>query len=314
MKNHHLNYLHMCIRVKKFYRRNEQILDTNLEIPNLIRTLIKLIDNLEEHFESSISYTNGYSYERARKREELQFYCMQFTEHLKKVQTNIKYKPHKLLSNFDFFDQVKLNILEEEELIVYASDLYDLSNSLESRLKTIGIYQKSIERFSGILTLYALDLPMNRVSTEGRKISNTLTIKILEDLDDFYSNKLDPAVASFEKSHPIIFDQYKVARQILAYNLGRDEDYNGTLVNMDLISIANIPYNRDREIVLTVEGGNAIWGLSKYPNTINYSRPVKENEVLALKSRVVGPSGDYLMIQSVNPENKIQYKVWLSDV
>ena len=304
----------MCIRVKKFYRKNEQVLDNNVEIPIFIRSLVKLIDNLEEHFENSISYTNGYSYERARKREELQFYCTQFSEHLKKVQSTIKYKPHKTLSKFDFYDQVKLNLFEEEDLIIYASDLYDLATNLESRLKTIGIYQKSIERFSGILTLYALDLPMNRVSTEGRKNSNALTIKILEELDVFYSDKLDPAVANFELSHPLIYDQYNTARQILPYNPGRDEDYSGTLENMDLISITKIPYNRDSEILLTVEGGNAIWGISKYPNTINYSRPIKENEVLVLKSRVVGPSGDYLMIQSVNPDNKIQYKVWISEV
>lgn len=304
----------MCLRVRKFYRQNEKKLDAYSDFPDLIRQFNRMCDELEIQFENSVSYNNGYSIERARKREDLQSMCIRFTGHLKQVQAAIKYKPSKALNQFIFLEHLNLNRLDEEELIQYAAAMYDICEELESRLKTIGVFQKAIERFSESLTLFALDFPMSQLAVNKRKTSNLLTLKALEDLDDFLTEQMDRVLGGFEKSEPELFRAYLNARRILPPEPGREPDYTGVIEGNDLKIICRLPYDIDREILLKVEGGNAIWGLSNNPKKIEYSRPVRENEELMLKCRVIGNEGDHLMIQSVKPENIISYQVWYTEV
>ncbi len=304
----------MCLRVRKFYRLNENKLDAYTEFPNLIRQFNRMCDELEIQFENSVSYNNGYSIERARKREELQTMCIKFTGHLRQVQAAIKYKPSKALNQFIFLEQINLNRLDEEELIQYAAAMYDLCVDLESRLKTIGVFQKAIERFSESLTLFALDFPMNQMAVNKRKTSNLLTLKALEDLDDLLTEQLDKVLIGFEKTDPELYKAYLNARRVLPPDPGRVADFTGLIKGNDVKIICRLPYDIDREIMLKVEGGNAIWGLSNNTKKIEYSRPVRENEELMLKCRVIGNDGDNLMIQSVNPDNLISYQVWYTEV
>lgn len=313
MKNTHQNYLNMCRKVKKFYRQNEDVIDKAKGIANFFINLSSLVDRLQIEFDKSISYTNGFSIERARKREELLNSCVKLSNALIKLRETLKYKPIEQLNAFVDRDFIELSIMNEEDLIDYASALYDLTLVCEPRLKIQGLKQKEIDGFVSALTLCALDYPMNKYSIEMRKQASLLSLKAYSDLNEFFAEKLDPAMAAFENAFPEIYFDYQTSRRIDTFDINSIADIEGELNDGNVHLLKELKYDRDREFRVSVSGGNAIWGLSNHTNKIDNSRPINTREKISIKSRIIGNEGNLLLIQSINPKQKIQYKIWITE-
>lgn len=313
MKNTHQNYLNMCKHVKRFYRQNEEILDKAKGLTNYFINLSALVDRLQIEFDKSISYSNGFSIERARKREELQNNCLVISEAIVSLRETLKYKPIEQLNSFANLDMIELSVLNEEDLIDYASALYDLMLICEPRLKIQGLRQKQIDSFVSALTLSALDYPMNKHSIEMRKEASLQSLKAYADLNEFMTDKLDLAMAAFENSAPELYIKYQNARKVVPFDLNSPASFEGVISDGGVHLITSIKYDRDREIRVSVEGGNAIWGLGNTPDKIDHSRPVNTREKLNIICRNIGPKGNYILIQSVNPKQDIHYKIWITE-
>lgn len=313
MKNTHQNYLKMCRNVKRFYRQNEEILDKAKGLTNYFINLAALVDRLQMEFDKSISYSNGFSIERARKREELQNNCIIISDSVVNLRETLKYKPIEQLNAFVNLDMIELSVLNEEDLIDYASGLYDIMLICEPRLKIQGLRQKQIDSFVSALTLSALDYPMNKLSIEMRKEASLQSLKAYADLNEFISDKLDLAMAAFENSLPELYLNYQNARKIIPFDLNTPASFQGNIIDGNVHLLTTMKYDRDREIRVSVEGGNAIWGLGNKEDRIDYSRPVNSREKLNIICRNIGPEGDNILIQSVNPKQTIHYKVWITE-
>jgi hypothetical protein len=311
MKNEHQYYLDMCCRVKKFYRLNESKIDSIKTLTQLMVKLNALTNTLALEFENSITYFHGYSIVNARKRENLQKQCLKFSDHIREVQDNLKYNTVKELKRFVLLDPLELNLLDDEELIDYASGLYDLCTGMESRLKGIGVYQKAMETFAKYLTLFALDYPANQYSVTKRKNGNLQTLKAISDLNDLFEGKLDSAMSMIQGTDPELFRKYSDARKIKAPDLSKAADFEGVSSGGEVINVAELKYDQHREFLVVVTGGNAIWGLGKSPVKIDYGRPVGESNNLRISSRIVAPEGNFLNFQTVNPEQHSHYKIWV---
>ncbi len=313
MKNTHQNYLVMCRQLKKFYRQNEDVLDSAKSMANHFINLSTLVDRLQIEFDKSISYSNGFSIERARKREELQNNCIVISNSIVNLRETLKYKPIEQLNSFVDLDMIELSVLNEEDLIDYASGLYDVMLICEPRLKIQGLRQKQIDSFVSALTLSALDYPMNKHSIEMRKEASLQSLKAYADLNEFISEKLDMAMSVFEISSPELYAKYQEARKVKMFDLNTAADFKGIINDGEVHLITSMKYDRDREIRVSVEGGNAIWGLSNNSSKIDHSRPVNSREKLNIICRNIGPEGDSILIQSVNPNQPIHYKVWITE-
>ena len=313
MKNTHQNYLTMCRNVKRFYRHNEIVIDQQKGLGNHFINLATLVDRLQMEFDKSISYANGFSIERARKREELQNNCLVISASIVNLRETLKYKPIEQLNTFVDLDMVELSVLNEEDLLDYASGLYDLMLVCEPRLKIQGLRQKQIDAFANALTLSALDYPMNKQSIEMRKEASLQSLKAYADLNEFFTEKLDIAMLSISNELPDLYAKYQLARIVVAFDLNSVPNYHGLIQDGEVHKVAMLKYDRDREIRVSVEGGNAIWGLGKKDDKIDYARPVNGREKLNIIARNIGPDGDFLLIQSVNPNQPIAYKIWITE-
>lgn len=313
MKNTHQNYLTMCRNVKRFYRLNEIQIDQFIGLRNNFVNLAALVDRLQIEFDKSISYSNGFSIERARKREELQNNCLIISASIVNLRETLKYKPIEQLNTFVDLDMVELSVLNEEDLLDYASGLYDLMLLCEPRLKIQGLRQKQIDAFSSALTLSALDYPMNKQSIEMRKEASLQSLKAYADLNDFFTDKLDVAMQSLESSNAELYTKYLHARKVVPFDLDTPATFQGQLLDGEVKLIATMKYDRDREIRVSVEGGNAIWGLSNKTDKIDFARPVNAREKLNIICRNIAPEGDYLLIQSVNPKQTLNFKIWITE-
>jgi len=301
----------MCRKVKKFYRLHEDEIDKFKNLSNLFINLTSLFDRLQIEFEKSVSYSNGYSIERARKREDLQNNILVITEALIKLRDSLKYKPIEQLSAFIDFDFIELSVMNEEDMLDYSSNLYDLLIICEARLKIQGLRQKKIDSFVSSLTLFALDYPMNKLSIEMRKQASLQCLKAYTDLNQFFTEKLDPGMSTIETTLPQVFSDYLSARTIIPFDFNSKANFEGVLHDGNVHVITSIKYDRDREFRVSVNGGNAIWGLSDKIEKIEHCRPVNSREKINLLSRHIGDNGDKLMIQAVNPTQAIEYKVWI---
>lgn len=313
MKNTHQNYLTMCRNVKRFYRQNETLIDQFNGLRNNFINLSALVDRLQIEFDKSISYSNGFSIERARKREDLQNNCLVISAAIVNLRETLKYKPIEQLNTFVDLDMVELSVLNEEDLLDYASSLYDLMLLCEPRLKIQGLRQKQIDAFSSALTLSALDYPMSKQSIEMRKEASLQSLKAYAELNEFFTDKLDVAMQSLESNYSDLYANYLLARKIIPFDLNAPATFQGQLKDGEVQLITSIKYDRDREFRVSVDGGNAIWGLSNKIDKIEFARPVNAREKLNLICRNVAPEGDYLLIQSVNPNQILNYKIWITE-
>lgn len=313
MKNTHQNYLTMCRNVKRFYRQNEAIVDQHKGLCNHFINLATLVDRLQMEFDKSNSYVNGFTIERARKREELQNNCLVISTAIINLRETLKYKPIEQLHTFVDLDAIELSVLNEEDLLDYASGLYDIMLVCEPRLKIQGLRQKQIDAFSSALTLSALDYPMSKQSIEMRKEASLQCLKAYAELNDFFTEKLDLAMLNIANESPDIYQNYLLARTVVPFDLNSTPTFQGKLSNGEVQLIALLKYDRNREIRVSIEGGNAIWGLSSKLNKIEYARPVNAREKLNLICRNIGPEGDYILIQSVNPQQDLFYKIWITE-
>lgn len=313
MKNTHQNYLTMCRNVKRFYRQNEIQIDQFNGLRNNFVNLAALVDRLQIEFDKSISYSNGFSIERARKREDLQNNCLIISASIVNLRETLKYKPIEQLNTFIDLDMVELSVLNEEDLLDYASSLYDLMLLCEPRLKIQGLRQKQIDAFSSALTLSALDYPMNKQSIEMRKEASLQSLKAYAELNEFLTDKLDVAMQILEVSNADLYAKYVQARKIIPFDLNSPATFQGQLIDGDVKLVAMIKYDRDREFRVSVDGGNAIWGLSNTSNKIEFARPVNAREKLNIICRNVAPEGDFLLIQSVNPKQPLDFKIWITE-
>lgn len=313
MKNTHQNYLYMCQRLKKFYRRNEQLIDANKGLANYFINLGAFVDQLQMEFEKSITNYNGFSIERARKRDELQTQSIRISNAIIYLRQNLKYKPIEQLNTFIERDFLELSMMNEEELLDYASGLYDLFLICEPRLKIQGLKQKEIDAFVNALTLCALDYPMNKYSIEHRKQASLLSLKAHAELTEFIQNKLDVAMEAFGLNQPELLKEYHQIRLIEPFDLNSKPDLEGEITDGAVHILKKIRYDRDREFRVSVEGGNAIWGLSNSVTKIENCRPINSREKINVLSRWIGNEGDYLMIQNVNPSQILYYKVWITE-
>lgn len=311
MKNTQQNFLYMCRKVKKFYRLHEEVIDNNKNLANLFINLSSLVDRLQIEFDKSISYSNGFSIERARKREELQNNILMITEALIKLRDSLKYKPIEQLSAFIDLDFVEMSVMNEEDILDYSSNLYDLLMTCEARLKIQGLRQKKIDSFISSLTLFALDYPMNKYSIEMRKQASLQSLKAYTELTQFFMDKMDPAMSALETTFPNIYADYQIARTIVPFEVNNKADFEGVLNDGNVHIIVTLKYDRDREYRVSVNGGNAIWGLSNKIEKIEHCRPINSREKINLLSRHIGDNGDNLMIQAVNATQAIEYKVWI---
>lgn len=313
MKNNHQNFLYMCKKVKRFYRKYDTILDTSKGIKNYFISLNSLVDKLQMEFDQSISYSNGFSIERARKRDMLQAASLIISKDLMNLKENMKYKQIEELKQFVGLEYIELSTLNEVELIDYSSNLYDLMSLCEARLKNSGTKQKEIDAFSNALTLCALDFPMNRYSIELRKQASLLSLKAYSDLMEFFHEKLDISIEAFKKSNPELYNDYQLARKVDGFDLNQTADFEGELTDGKAHKIAEFRYDMNREFRVSVTGGNAVWGLSNNLHKIDHGRPINTREKISVKSMIIGNDGNFLVIQSVNPENPINYKVWVTE-
>lgn len=303
----------MCHRLKKFYRRHEHIIDQTKGLSAYFVNLSAMVDQLQIEFEKSISNYNGFSIERARKRDELQNQTVKMSASIAYLRQTLKYKPIEQLSSFVDKDIIELSTLNEEELLDYCSSLYDLFLVCEPRLKIQGLKQKEVDLFVNALTLCALDYPMNKYSIEMRKQASLMSLKAHADLTEFIQNKLDVAMEAFGINHTDLLLEYQKLRIIEPFNIYSKADFEGELSDGQVHVLKKIRYDRDREFRVSVEGGNAIWGLSSNINKIEHCRPVNPREKINILSRWIGIDGDYLMIQNINQSQKIQYKIWITE-
>jgi hypothetical protein len=303
----------MCRNVKRFYRQNEEVLDKAKGLSNHFINLSVLVDRLQIEFDKSISYSNGFSIERARKREDLQNNSIVISTAIINLRETLKYKPIEQLNDFVDLDMIELSVLNEEDLIDYASGLYDLMLVCEARLKIQGLRQKQIDAFVSALTLNALDYPMNKLSIEMRKEASLQSLKAYAELNEFITEKLDLAMASFESYSPEFYNQYLEARSVKSFDLNTPATIEGTLIDGSVRILEQLKYDRDREIRVSVEGGNAIWGLSNVQDKIEFARPVNTREKLNIICRNIGPSGNLILIQAVNPKQAVHFKVWITE-
>lgn len=313
MKSTFQNYIYMCQRLKKFYRRNEMLIDQDKELSNNFHKLTALCDKLCLEFEKSVSNYNGFSIERARKREELQNNCIVVSSALVSLRSAMKYKLIEQLTGFVDHDLIELSIMNEEELLDYASNLYDIYLICEPRLKIQGFRQKDIDSFVSSLTLFALDYPMNKYLVEMRNHANLQSMKAHAELNEFIEQKLDASMLEFGKQHPELYTEYQKNRELENFDFEMEPDFQGELTDGDVHVLASLPYDRDREFRMKVEGGNAIWGLGNKKDKIDNCRPVNSRDSINIISRWLGDSGNYLMIQNVNPNQKISFKVWVTE-
>jgi len=313
MKNTHQNYLDMCRNIKRFYRQNEEVLDKAKGLANHFINLSVLVDRLQIEFDKSISYSNGFSIERARKREDLQNNSIVISAAIINLRETLKYKPIEQLNDFVDLDIIELSVLNEEDLIDYASGLYDLMLVCEARLKIQGLRQKQIDAFISAITLSALDYPMNKRSIEMRKEASLQSLKAYADLNEFIIEKLDLAMAAFENSSPELYNQYLDARIVKSFDLNTPATIEGTLIDGSVRVLEQLKYDRDREIRVSVEGGNAIWGLSNNQDKIEFARPINTREKLNIICRNIGPSGNLILIQAVNPKQAVHFKIWITE-
>ncbi|MCC6818061.1 MAG: hypothetical protein IT245_04115 [Bacteroidia bacterium] len=272
-----------------------------------------LYDQLLFEFEKSVSNYNGFSIERARKRDDLQNKSLVISNALVNLRTSMKYKLIDQLTSFVNLDFVELSILNEEELINYASNMYDLYLICEARLKIQGLKQKDVDAFVSSLTLCALDYPMNKFHIELRKQASLLSMKAYADLNDFFISKLDVSMEAIGVNYPELLFEYNELKDIKPFDFNQVPDAEGSINDGEVHIIKHLAYDRDREFRMVVNGGNAIWGLSNKKDKIENCRPININDRVNILSRWIGDSGNYLMIQSVNASQPISYKVWITE-
>jgi hypothetical protein len=313
MKNNHQQYIEMCKNVIRFYRKNEDYLDLIPDVKNYFLQLSALKDKLGQEFDLSISYYNGYSISRARKRDELQKQCLLMGADLTKLKDSIKYKPIHELKSFICLKYEDMDKLNETEMMDYASKIYDLLELAKPRLKIQGTKEKDMDAFTQVLTLNALDLPMNRQSIEERKSATLNSLKTYSDLIEIFNENLDPIFESIKDKESELVHQYNLARQVPIFDTNTPCDFDGTLKNDEVHLIGEFKYDFNREFRMSVEGGNAIWGLSNSADSIEHSRPITPREKILIKSRIIGDDGNLLLIQAVNKDAEIRYKVWIED-
>jgi hypothetical protein len=313
MKNNHQQYIEMCKNVIRFYRKNEDFLDQIPDVKNYFLQLSALKDKLGQEFDLSISYSNGYSISRARKRDELQNQCLLMGADLTKLKDSIKYKPIQELKSFISLKYEDMDKLNEIEMIDYASRIYDLLTLAKPRLKIQGTKEKDIDAFTQILTLNALDMPMSRQSIEERKLATLNSLKTYSDLIEIFNENLDPIFEKMKEKESLLVHQYQLARQVYVFDTSKPSDFEGVLTNDEVHKIGEFKYDFNREFRVSVEGGNAIWGLSNNSDSIEHSRPITPREKILIKSRIIGDSGDLLLIQAINKDVEIRYKVWIKD-
>lgn len=313
MKNTHQNYIYMCQRLKKFYRRHDQIFDSHNHLSALFVNLSALIDQFQIEFEKSVTHYNGFSIERARKRDELQVHAVKVSTAITHLRQTLKYKPIEQLNGFVNKDMVELSLLNEEELLDYASGLYDLYLVCEPRLKIQGLKQKEVDQFVNALTLFAIDYPMNKFAIEMRKQASLMCLKAHAELNEFIENKLDVEMETFGKTYPELLAEYHQIRIVQNFDFNSKPDLEGEINDGEVHVLKKIRYDRDREFRVSVDGGSAIWGLSSKTTKIEHARPVNPREKINVLSRWIGIDGDYLLIQNVNPNQNIQYKIWITE-
>lgn len=303
----------MCRNVIRFYRRHEEFLDQLPDVKNYFLQLSALKDKLGQEFDLSISYNNGYSISRARKRDDLQKQCLLMGAELTRLKDSIKYKPIQELKTFVSLKYEDMDRLNETEMMDYASRIYDLLNLAKPRLKIQGTKEKDMDTFTQVLTLSALDIPMNRQSIEERKLATLNSLKTYSDLIVFFNEKLDPIFENLNEKESNMVYEYKLARQVPEFDTNTPSDFEGVLTNDEVHLIGEFKYDFNREFRVVVEGGNAIWGLSNNRDSIEHSRPITPREKIIIKSSIIGDYGDLLLIQAVNQDSEIKYKVWIRD-
>lgn len=313
MKNNHQNFLQMCKHVKRFYRKYEKVLDQSNSVKNYFIQLNVLIDKLQMEFDQSIAYNNGFSIERARKRDALQNTGIVISNALMNLKETMKYKQIEELKTFVGLEFVELSTMNEVELIDYASNLFDLLTLCEQRLKNAGLKQKDIDSFTNALTLCALDFPMNRYSIELRKQATLHCLKAFADITDFFHEKLDITIETFKVSNPDLYFEYQNARRVEAFDINQIATHEGKIHDGKVHVIAKYKYEMNRDFRVSVFGGNAVWGLSDNADRIKYGRPINTREKINVRSRIIGNDGDFLVIQSVNPEAELEYKIWVTE-
>lgn len=315
MVNQHQDFLNMCFRLKKFYRNHEIFMDSVEGLHEMMVRFNQLTDRMAIEFEKALSYTNGYySIISARKREELQNLCVQFGKAFRGILSNARYNNVQALKSTYFFDLEELNNMDEEALIAYASELYDLAISHESRLKTSGIYQKSIENLAKSLTLFALDFPSNKLHVEKRRMGALLMLKAREEIQEFLDHRLNPLMKSLADTYPEVYASYLSSLELKPVIPETEADFSGVVLSGGHVhQIGELRYSHSNELMLEVKGGNAIWGLGTHTGSIDYGRPQNEGICCFLKSDWIAPEGDKILIQAVDPESALEYRLWIRE-
>lgn len=199
----------------------------------------------------------------------------------------------------------------EEELITHLTIVLGLAKPISAVLKPYGAVAGDVTDLEKGLELFAGVVSNPSLAIDQRKVDNKQVVRVIGEIRDLFSKKLDILMRSFEINNPELYELYTLARAI---------DINGAMSKPT--AEADVRPNAQQAVFETVYNADTLFTLRNSGTEVVFfslsttDKAIGKEEVALFpgetRSRLaknLAPSGSYLMVR--NPgESSAPIKIW----
>ncbi|MFY0482281.1 hypothetical protein ACI6PS_06700 [Flavobacterium sp. PLA-1-15] len=200
----------------------------------------------------------------------------------------------------------------EEELITQGTIIFGLAKPLMSELAVYGAKEIDVLNLEKALTVFASAVSSPSLAIDQRKVDNKQVVKIIGEIKDHFSTRLDILMRSFEVNNPALYELYILARAIDVNGPVKQPTATAEVAPKAVQEVFAAPYEGKTLFTLRNTGTDVVFFSLSAKNTEAGSTEVAlfPGETRSRLAKNLAPSGTFLMVRNEG-ETIAPIKIWV---